>query len=463
MDDDAHPAVGGTPARETALACLESALEAAHPSRVVEASVRRQDATLTVDGTEYDLSGYDEVVVVGGGKAAAGVADALETVLGDYLAGGVVVTPDSGEDGSDHRIDRRFGDHPTPSERGRAGADRVLAAARAAEEGTLLLVVVTGGASALLPVPAAGLDLPDLVAATDALVASGADIHEVNAVRKHLSGLKGGRLAAAAGSATVVGLLFSDVVGDDPSVIGSGPVSPDDSTYADALAVLDRYDVAVPGRVRNHLEAGAAGDREETPGPGHPAFDRASTHLLATASTALSAARETARDRGYQTCLLSSRVRGEAREAALTHAAITEEVVATGGPVAPPAVVLSGGEATVTVTGDGRGGPNAEFALAAAAGFRFETDPGDRVALLAADSDGRDGGTDAAGALVDPGTVPDAPARAAARDALADNDAHGYLADRGSLVYTGPTGTNVNDLRVVVVEASEDDPVAARG
>ena len=338
-----------------------------------------------------------------------------------------------------------------PDEAGVEGARRVRAVVEDAGEGTLVLAVITGGGSALLPAPVDGIALADLQATTDLLLESGASIDEINAVRKHCSAIKGGRLAAAARPAHVATLAFSDVVGDDLGVIASGPTVPDPTTYADALAVLDRYGLDVPAAVHDHLEAGAAGNRSETPGPDAD-FSHVDTHVLANAWTAVDAAREVAAERGYDPLVLSTRVRGEAREQGLGHVAVAEEIAASGEPVDPPAVVLSGGETTVTVRGDGEGGPNQEFALRAALEFGGTAGGSENAVLAAVDTDGRDGGSDAAGAIVDGSTVPDADAAAEARAALADNDAGTYLDGRGALVYTGRTGTNVNDLRVLVVE-----------
>ncbi|WP_423751604.1 glycerate kinase type-2 family protein [Salinirarus marinus] len=432
--------IATTAARETALACVRDGIEAANPERVVVDALSVDGDVLTVDGVDYDLTEYDRVLVVGGGKAADGVADALERVLGDRIAAGAVVTPDP-SDGE--YVDRHLGDHPVPSQRGVEGTERIADLVADAGDRTLVLAVVTGGASALLPSPADDISLADLQETTDALLASGAHIGELNAVRKHLSALKGGGLARAAAPATVVGLVFSDVVGNDLSVIASGPTAPDDSTYADALEILDRYDVDAPEAVSDRLRAGANGELAETPDAGDPVFDRVRNVVLADGFTALDAARETAESRGYDACILSSSVRGESREAALTHAAVAEEIGATDNPLDAPAVVLSGGETTVTVRGDGEGGPNQEFALAAA----IELEAGATLACV--DTDGRDGGTDVAGAVVDADTVDDPDA---ARAALADNDALGYLDGRNAVVDTGPTGTNVNDLRVLVVE-----------
>jgi hydroxypyruvate reductase len=433
-------ALARSPAHELALDCLDAGVAAARPDRVVREHVRRDGDTLRVDGDAYDLGDYDEVLVLGAGKAAAHVARALEGVLGDAVSGGAVVTDDPVET---TRVEVLPGAHPVPDETGVASAQTVLERAARADERTLVLAVVTGGGSALMTAPADGVALADVQATTRALLDSGAAIGEVNAVRKHLSAVKGGRLARVAAPATVVTLALSDVVGNDLGAVASGPTVPDDSTYADALAVLDRHGVAAPTAVRDRLERGAAGEVPETPATGDSAFARTSAHVLADGFTALDAAREVATDRGYATLVLSSRLRGEAREAGLTTLAVAEEARATGNPVEPPAVVLSGGEATVTVRGDGTGGPNQECAL------RFAADcTGLDAAFAAIDTDGRDGSTDAAGALVDDDTATD---RDAALAALDDNDAHPFLADRTALVRTGRTGTNVNDLRVLVL------------
>ncbi|WP_267642553.1 glycerate kinase type-2 family protein [Haloarchaeobius amylolyticus] len=433
-------ALGRTTVRQTALACLEAGIEAALPEQVVAERVRYADETLTVAGETYDLAGVERVVLVGGGKGSGRVAAALAETLGDRLDTGVVVDAEPTDAGP---VSVVVGDHPTPSERGVAGAQQVLDLVKTADESTLVLAVVTGGASALLPAPADGIALDDLQTVTRRLLDAGASVGELNAVRKHVSALKGGQLARAAAPASVVTLAFSDVVGDPPDVIGSGPTVPDESTFEEALAVLDRYDVDVPS-VRDRLDRGVAGEVAETPKPGDSVFDGTSYHVLANAHTALDAAAEAAREHEFDPTILSSRIEGEAREAGRFHAAVAREVGETGNPVEAPAVLLSGGECTVTVRGDGTGGPNQEFALAAALDLQAVSE----VAVGAVDTDGRDGSTDAAGALVDGETVREEPA---AREALAANDAFGYLSGRDDLVRTGATGTNVNDLRVVVV------------
>ena len=360
--------LAASPARELALDCLAAGIEAARPARAVERHCELEDGTLQVRDAEYDLSAYDNVLVLGGGKAAD--ADAL------------------------------------------------------------VLAAVTGGGSALFCAPAGDLSADDLATVTAALLAAGAPVDEVNVVRRACSDVKGGGLAAAAAPATVVGLLVSDVVGDDPAVVASGPTVPKRVDPAAALAVLDRYDV----------EATAVRERLRTATP-EPAPDVAvETHVVASGRDAVDAAGEVAAERGHEPCLLSTRIEGEASEVGRVHAAVAAEVTATGAPVDPPAVLLSGGETTVTVDGGGTGGPNLEFAVGAGVGLP------DGVVLAAVDTDGRDGATDAAGAIVD-----DIEDETAARAALADNDSYRFLDGRDALLRTGATGTNVNDLRVVVV------------
>ncbi|WP_440771751.1 glycerate kinase type-2 family protein [Natronorubrum sp. DTA28] len=437
-----------TDARDLALECIEAGIAAGHPRRVIReaVSLEGRDHLRVADGTsnlaQYDLTQYDEITVLGGGNAAAHVAAALEDLLGDLIDGGVVVTDDPTET---DRVAVLEGDHPVPSERGVESTRELLAAADAAGERTLVLAAITGGGSALMPAPAGDVSLEELRTVTTALLESGADISESNAVRKHCSALKGGQLARRAAPATVVSVLLSDVVGNDPSVIASGPTVPDGSTFADAIAVLERYEIDVPGAVADRLERGAVGEVPETPDADDPVFGDVTTHIVADGMTVLEAARDVAVDRGYEPLVLSSRIRGEAREAATTHVAIAEEALVTGVPTSPPAVLLSGGETTVTVTGDGSGGPNQEFATSAA----IELTGG--ITVAAVDTDGIDGATDAAGALVDETTVDD---RATARAALQHNDVSPYLAERGELIRTGATGTNLNDLRVVVVESA---------
>ncbi len=444
-----------------ALDCIAAGVEAAHPERVVRERVALDGDTLRVSaGTptatahEVDLSGVERLLVVGGGNAAGTAAEALEGVLADRIDDGVVVTDDPAPC---ERIRVRAGDHPVPTDRNAEATRDVLALARSAGPDDLVLAVVTGGGSALLAAPAEGIALADLRATTGGLLESGATIGEVNAVRKHLSVVKGGGLARAAAPAPVLGLVLSDVVGNDLGTVASGPTAPDPTTYADALATLDRYGVNVPEAVGEHLEAGRRGERAET--PADPAvLGDVTNRVLADTLTALEAAADVAAERGYTPLVLSSRTRGEAREAAKTHVAVAEECAASGNPVEPPAVLLAGGEVTVAGAGTGadgsgetggasRGGPNAEFGVSTALELAGR-DPATGIVAASVDTDGVDGSSDAAGALVDGDTVEEPQA---AREALANHATATYLADRDAAVVTGPTGTNVNDFRVFVV------------
>ncbi|WP_181684832.1 glycerate kinase type-2 family protein [Halorhabdus salina] len=431
--------LAATPAHDVALDCIEAGIEAATPQCVLRESLSVEGDVLTVADTDYDLTAYDSVIVLGGGKAADLVGRELERTLEGYLDRGLIV---STKPVATDIVETTAGSHPIPDEDSLDGARRVFQRARDLGEGTLVLAPITGGGSALLALPTGDITLVDLQETTEELIESGASIREINAVRKHCSAIKGGGLARAAAPATVVGLLFSDVIGGDPGVIASGPTAPDETTYADALDILDRYDVSVPETVRDHLAAGAAGQREETPATPET-LAHVTNHVLADTWTALSAAREVAADAGYDPLVLSSRVRGEATEAALSQLAIAEECAATGTPVEPPAVLLSGGETTVTVTGNGDGGPNLEFAL------RVAVEQPERIVCASVDTDGEDGGTEIAGAIVDGETL-DNPQRG--RAALVENDALPVLEDSEAVIETGPTGTNVNDLRAFVIE-----------
>lgn len=437
---DNRDAIGGTADRELALDCIEAGIRAADPAAVVAERVSLEGSKLLVDGDRYDLDGYDRILLVGGGNAAATAACALEDALGDRIDSGAVVTDNPVET---RRVSVLPSDHPVPSRRGVESTRALLETVERADADDLVLVVVTGGGSALLPAPADGIDLANLQATTEALLSCGASIGEINAVRKHLSDVKGGQLAEAASPATVVGLVFSDVVGNRLDVIASGPLAPDDSTYEDAREVVERYDADVPAAVETRLRRGAEGEYPETPSAGDPAFESVRQYVLADGNTALEGAAAAARDAGYEPLVLSSRIRGEAREAAKTMAGIAEECAATGNPIDPPAVLLSGGETTVTIRGDGTGGPNQEFALSAAIELGV---PG--VTVASVDTDGIDGASDAAGGIATRETA--RPGREARR-ALDDNDAGGFLERRDGVIRTGPTSTNVNDLRAVVV------------
>ena len=383
------------------------------------------------------------LVIVGAGKAAAGMARATETFYGERYPGvkleGLVITRYGHLDVqgvSTERIKVIEASHPVPDAAGVAATEQILVLAEGLGKDDLLVCLISGGGSALLCAPE-GVTLSQKAALTGALLRSGADITEMNTVRKHLSRVKGGGLARAAFPAQVMSLIVSDVAGDDLSVIASGPTVPDPNTLAEARAVLERYGLEPP----SHLSSAP-----ETPKPGDAIFERVQNHLIASAQGMLSATATFFRERGIKPLILSESVTGEARDVAKMHAAIARQVRTHGQPLEPPCVLLSGGETTVTVRGNGRGGRNCEFALSLALALGGLKD----VCALAADTDGIDGTEDAAGAIITPQTLA-AIGRAEARRYLENNDAYSFFERAGGLVRTGPTLTNVNDVRVILV------------
>ena len=381
-------------------------------------------------------------LVVGCGKAAASMAKAVEDHWKGELSGLVVTR--YGHKARTRKIEVVEAAHPVPDLAGREAAERILKLVQGLSADDLVLFLVSGGGSALLALPAPGLTLTDKQAINKALLKSGANITEMNCVRKHLSAVKGGRLAAACAPAKVVTLAISDIPGDDPAVIASGPTVADPTTFADALAILDKYRITEPLTVVNHLRAA----REETPKPGDPRLAGTELHMVATPQMSLEAAAEVARKSGVTPLILGDAIEGESREVALVHAGIARQVKRHGQPAKAPCVLLSGGETTVTVRGRGRGGRNAEFLLALAVALNAESG----ISALAGDTDGVDGTEDNAGAVL----TPDSLLRAAARNLdakamLADNDGYSFFSGLGDLVITGPTLTNVNDFRALLV------------
>ena len=337
--------------------------------------------------------------------------------------------------------------HPVPDEAGERAARDILARAAVLGPDDLLLVLVSGGGSALLSVPAEGIAMADLKAVTQALLASGAPIQDMNTVRKHLSAIQGGRLAAAT-RARVLALVISDVTGDDPTHIASGPCAPDPSTYSQAREILERFGVRAPESVAARFSRGAAGSIDETPKPGDPLFGRVESRVIATAHASLMAAAAFFQARGVAPLVLGDSVTGEAREVAKVYAALARQVKAHGHPAKPPAALISGGETTVTLKGRGRGGRCTEFLLSLA----VELEGLAETWALACDTDGIDGSEDNAGAVLSPDALALATAKGlSARRLLADNDGYGFFSALDSLVVTGPTRTNVNDYRVILV------------
>jgi hydroxypyruvate reductase len=384
-------------------------------------------------------------VVLGAGKVSAAMARAVEAHWRGPLSG-LILTP-YGHAVDCHRIEIVEAAHPVPDEIGQATAARILGSAGELGADDLLLCLISGGGSALLALPAAGLTLADKQAVNRSLLRSGATISEMNCVRKHLSAIKGGRLAAAAAPARLVTLMISDVPGDDPAVIASGPTVPDPTTFADAAEIFEKYRIEAPAAVRKHMENAT----DETPKPGDTRFANTSAIIAATPQMALEAAAIKAEEAGYKALIQGDAIEGEAREVAKDIAATALSVARDGDPAAGPAILLSGGETTVTIKGGGRGGRNTEFLLALAIALDGE----EGIFAIACDTDGIDGSGDNAGAVVAPDTL--ARAGRAGLDAaahLADNDAYSLFEKLGDLVMTGPTLTNVNDFRAVLIEAA---------
>jgi len=435
--------------KATARSIFEAAVQAVEPEAAVRRFVQRQGTALVVDRQSYRLQDFDGVTVVGTGKAAAPMAAALEGVLGQFLRAGLV-TVKYGH-GQPLRVVRiQEAGHPVPDGNGQKGASAILDLVKPLGARDLLFCLLSGGGSALLPCPADGLTLEDKQQATRQLLACGADIEEMNAVRKHLSAIKGGQLARAAAPATVISLVLSDVIGDRLDVIASGPAVPDKSTFGEAAGIIDRYGLwaTLPPAVVRRLRDGVAGKVPDTPKPGDPAFARTQTVIVGSNTLAIQAAAARARELGYHTLILSSFMEGETREIARAHAAVAREIHHSGNPVPVPACVLSGGETTVTLRGDGKGGRNQEFALAAAQDIAGLPD----TLILSAGTDGTDGPTDAAGAFADGTTV----ARGLehgldAGDCLRRNDSYHFFERLGDLLVTGPTRTNVMDVRILLV------------
>ncbi|ENZ78885.1 MULTISPECIES: glycerate kinase [Ralstonia] len=384
-------------------------------------------------------------IVIGAGKGAAAMAEAVEQHWKGELSGLVVTRYEHGRaPGTQGRIEVVEASHPVPDAAGQRATQRMVGLLDGLTEDDLVLCLISGGGSALLAAPAEGLTLADKQSVNRALLKSGASIAEMNCVRKHLSSIKGGRLALACAPARVETLLISDIPGDDPTLIASGPTLPDATTCADALAVIDKYGIDVPEAVRRHLETGAG----ETPKPGDARFEGHRSHVIATAQHALEAAAAQARALGYEAHILSDSIEGEARDVAEVHAGIVRQIVARNQPFTKPCVILSGGETTVTVRGSGRGGRNAEFLLAL--GVALDGLPG--VYAIACDTDGIDGSEDNAGAIL----TPDSLARAEAlglkpKQLLDNNDGYGFFDALGDLIVTGPTRTNVNDFRAILI------------
>lgn len=419
--------------------------------RIFQAALRAGDVGPLVNRAldSVDLSRPRRILVVGAGKASGAMAQALEEPLGDRMAAGLVVVKD-GYTAPTRRIRLREAGHPIPDERGLRAANEILALARTAGADDLLIVLISGGGSALTPCPAPPITLEEKQVLTRLLLGAGATIKELNAVRKHCSLFKGGRLAQAAGSAPVLALVLSDVIGDPLDSIASGPTAPDQTTFRDALGILDRFGLRAkaPRAVVEHLERGVSGEVPETPKAGDPLFRRVQNHVIGNNTLVVEAALRTAETLGFHAHLLTRSLEGEAGEVAKEFAARARKVRTSGTPVVPPACLIAGGETTVTVRGKGLGGRCQEFALAGALALQGMED----VMLLAAGTDGSDGPTDAAGALADGNTITRGARRDLdARSSLEANDSYRFFCGLGDLITTGPTNTNLLDLYLLLV------------
>jgi len=439
-------------ARRAILTILKAALYSVDPRVAITNHVRRTNSLLRIGNMTFDLDGFERIFVVGGGKAGGAMAKALEEIVGDKLTEGFVnVLRGTKSSFKTRKILLNEAGHPIPDEDGVEGARRIIQLAQKAGERDLVICLISGGGSALMPLPAAGITLQDKQELTDALLKCGATIDEINAVRKHVSGLKGGQLAKAAYPATLISLILSDVVGDPLDTIASGPAAPDTTTFNDAISILKKYDLwknVVPKTVKKRLEDGLREEIPETPKPGDEVFEKTHNVIVGNNRTAALAACQEAKELGFNSLLLSSMVEGEARHVGTAYAGIMKEILDSNNPVPKPAVVIAGGEPTVTVTGCGKGGRNQELVLSAS--LKIEGLRG--VAIASIGTDGVDGPTDAAGAMADGQTIMRArDKRLDPKEFLMNNDSYHFFSRLSDLIFTGPTGTNVNDLTVLVV------------
>lgn len=433
--------------RSDALRIIEVGLQAADPVKSIKNAVRLEGNKLVVGGKVYDIS--SGVKVLGFGKASASMALAVEEVLGDLIADGVVIVPKGLKPPRLDRIKVMYGSHPVPDEDTINSTKELLKLCSRGEEETFV-VLISGGGSALFELPVEPITLNDLRVLTTQLLKCGADIKEINTVRKHVSMVKGGRLAELLYPSNVVSLILSDVVGDPIEFIASGPTAPDPTTYDDAVSLLKRYGIfdSIPASVREVLMRGLNGELRETPKPGDKVFDKVLNHVVASNYISLKAMEEEARKLGYNTLILTSMVEGEAREVGKLLAGVVKNIKKYDEPVRKPAAVLAGGETTVTVRGRGVGGRNQELALSVAISIAGLSD----VVFASIGSDGVDGVSVAAGGIVDGETVLRGKGLGLnPYDFLNNNDSYNYLSRLGSAILTGPTGTNVNDLVIALI------------
>ncbi|HEY7163756.1 MAG TPA: glycerate kinase [Candidatus Binatia bacterium] len=438
-----------TELRRDARAIFDAAVRAVEPADLVKRHFRRDGDTIEVAERRYDLSSYRHVYVVGAGKAAAAMGGAVERLLAERIDRAIVIVK-YGHSLPLTKLKLLQAGHPVPDQNGLGATRELLEIVRNAAARDLILCLLSGGASALMVAPFAELTLDDKQATTRLLLGCGATIQEINTIRKHISAVKGGRLAQAAYPATVVTLILSDVIGDDVETVASGPFSPDSTTFTHCVQTLERCSLLerIPPRVRLLLESGVKGEIPETPKPGDAVFAKVQNLIIGNNRTALCGAQQHAAELGYNPMILSDPAQGEARQAALAHAAMVKELIGDGKPAGRPVCVISGGETTVTVRGNGRGGRNQEFALAAAMAIEGE----ENIVILSGGTDGSDGPTEAAGGIIDGLTVRRGKDRGLdPRVSLENNDSYAFLKATDDLLMTGPTLTNVMDLQLALV------------
>lgn len=436
-------------ARAFALKSLENAVNAADPKKIMKSKISLKDSVLRVDCYSFELKNFKNIYVIGGGKASGSMAEALEEIVGKHITFGLVNVPR----GSKHKtsiVKVHEASHPVPDEAGVEGTIRMMEIAEKADKEDLIICLISGGGSSLTPLPRGEITIADKRKITEELLKCGANINEINTIRKHISEFKGGWLAKKAFPATVLNLILSDVLGDPLDFIASGPTVPDSTTFSDAIKVLKKYGLweKAPESVRKVLLEGERGLIPETPKAHDEAFKKVFNVVIGNNRYSSMAACEDLKSKGLNTILLTALLEGEAKYAGTMLASVAREVTTSGNPVKKPASVVAGGETTVTVLGKGLGGRNQELTLAAALKLRDL----DGAVVASISTDGVDGPTDAAGALADGKTLAKAEKmRLEAEEYLAENDSYNFFSKIGDLIFTGPTGTNVNDISVIVV------------
>jgi len=436
--------------RKDAVDIFKASLKAVDPAQAVKKHLLRKDDRLVVGNREYSLAEFDCIYVVGAGKAGASMALALEEILGDKIQSGIVNVKYGHGEKDIKKVKINEAGHPIPDESGIRGTKEIIELLEKAGERDLVICLISGGGSALLPYPVEEISLGEKQETTRLLLSCGADIREINAIRGHISKVKGGKLAKIAYPAAIISLILSDVIGDNISAIASGPTAPDTSTFKDCFNILGKYDLieGVPQSVLGFIKKGLRGEVEETTKKEDPVFKKVHNIIIGSNILALNAAAKRASELGYNSLILSSFIEGETREVAKVHAAIAKEIRSSGNPVAPPACVASGGETTVAIKGDGLGGRNQEFVLACA----IEINGMERTVILSGGTDGTDGPTDAAGAICDGSTIERSLKLGMnAGEYLGRNDSYHFFKKLGDLIVTGPTRTNVMDVRLILV------------